>query len=653
MDELVEKIRYHSTRYYDQDSPEIEDFEYDMLVKQLRNLELEYPLFKRKDSPTEKVGGQAQKEFKKYRHSRPMLSLDNCFNSDEFMEFHQRMLKLTGYNQLEYICEHKYDGLAIELVYENGLFKVGATRGDGIIGEDVTENIRTIKTLPHRLKGEHIPPVLRIRGEVIMYKSDFIRLNEERELEEESLFANPRNAAAGSLRQLDPKITSERNLKLFVYGLATDMDVVKKQSEIYTLLGQLGFPVNPHLFVSSDIDNIIRYQQEWEVKRDQLEYEIDGIVIKANRIADQKAVGELSNAPRWAVAWKFKPRRAESVVKDIVIQVGRTGALTPVAVLEPVKVGGVIVSRVTLHNKNEIERLDIRIGDTVVLYRSGDVIPKIEKCILEKRPAHTVPFILEPKCPACGSNAKISEDEVVIRCTNATCPAQIKERIIHFASKPAMNIDGLGIEWVEKMVDKGLIKDVSDLYHLDIHKLMTLDRMGDKLADNILKAIDQSREVEFSRFIVALGIRHVGERNARILANNFHNLQEFMITKKERLQSIPEIGEKVAGSIIAFFSQKDNCKLIERLMKAVTIRYLSVEKTMAGLKFVITGSLIKFSRHEIEEFIEQRGGAATDSVSKNTSFLILGENAGSKYDKAVKMGIPILSEEQFIRKFMK
>lgn len=651
MDELTRLIQYHADRYYNQDAPEISDYEYDQFVQELKRLEEQFPLFRKADSPTLRVGGKAQKSFGKYRHKIPMMSLDNCFNESEFREFHARLVKLTGKENLEYVCEHKYDGLAIELVYLDGDFSVAATRGDGTVGEDVTSNIRTLKNLPFKLPAGKVPKELMVRGEIIMFKKDFISVNKEREEAEEPLFANPRNAAAGSLRQLDPKITAGRNLQMFVYGLGNRLTDLETQASIYQYLKKLAFPVNDHLLVSADIEEIVEYQKKWEEERDQLEYEIDGIVIKVNDRSLQDSIGELAHAPRWAVAWKFKPRRAESVVRQILIQVGRTGALTPVAILDPVKVGGVVVSRVTLHNRDEIARLDVRLGDTVILYRSGDVIPKIEKVLLDKRPSTSVPFHFEPLCPVCGSKADVTEGDVVLRCINPDCPAQLKERIIHFVSKPAMNMDGVGEEWIDKLIQKGLVHDVADLYELDVEKLMTLDRMGEKLASNIIDAIRQSRTVEFSRFIVALGIRHVGERSARTLANNFKSLSDLRKADKEILLSLPDVGAKVADSILEYFSRKENLRVLQKLEQVITITYVTLEKTLQSMRFVVTGSLKRFTRQQIEEFISQRGGAVSESVSKNTSFLILGENPGSKYDKALKLEIPVLTEDEFIRKF--
>jgi len=656
IEKLREEINYHNYRYYVLDEPVISDEEYDKLFKRLKELEERYPEFRTPDSPTQRVGAPPLKEFKSFTHPTPMLSLGNVNSEEEFYEFHKRVLKELEVSKVEYLVEHKYDGLAVELIYEDGILKVGSTRGDGITGEDVTNNIKTIWTVPLRLKGKDYPKRLVVRGEVIMYRRDFLELNQKYLKEGKKTFANPRNAAAGSLRQLDPNITAERKLRMFVYGLGENLEdryQANKLSDVYKYLKEWGFNVNPNYIVTEDVKEVIEYHKLWEGKRDELEYDIDGVVVKVNNFEQQRILGELTHEPRWAVAYKFKPREATTIVKDIIVQVGRTGALTPVAILEPVQVGGVTISRVTLHNPDEIERLDVRVGDTVVVYRAGDVIPKVTKVIFEKRPANSKPFKFPDKCPVCSADVIKVEGEVIPHCSNNYCPAQIVETLKHFVSRKAMDIEGIGDEWIEKFAQTGLLKDVADFYYIKKEDLLKYERMGEKLATNMLNAIEKSKEVPFERFIYALGIRYIGEHLAMVLAKNFKTLEDLMKASYEELESIYEIGPKAAESVYKFFREKRNLEVIDKLKKAgVKILYKSKgSDILKGYKIVVTGALKNFTRDGINKFIEENGGEATSSVSKNTSFVIVGENPGSKYEKAKKLGIKIMSEEEFLKFF--
>ncbi len=652
-EELREKLNYHSYRYYVLDDPEITDSEYDKLFRELKEIESKYPELKTSDSPIQRVGAEPSKEFEPVVHSVPMLSLDNVMNENEFKEFHNRILKNLETNEVEYIVEHKYDGLAIELVYKDGILIEGSTRGNGITGENITNNLKTVKTIPLKLVGTDFPARLIVRGEIIMFKNDFIELNKRYEDEGKKTFANPRNAAAGSVRQLNPKITAERNLKMFVYGVGEKLPSeynVKKLSDVYERLKKWGFNVNKNLLITTDVNKIIKFHNYWETNRDLLEYEIDGVVIKINKFEEQSILGELSHSPRWAIAWKFKPIEANTVVENIVVQVGRTGSLTPVALLKPVKIGGVTVSRVTLHNPDEIERLDIRIYDTVVVHRAGDVIPKISKVVIDKRPIYAKKFIFPDKCPVCGSKITRPVNEIIPRCTNLKCPAQVVERLIHFTTRNAMDIDGIGDEWIKKFYKAGLLKDIADFFYLTKESLMQFKGMGEKLADNMINSIQSKKKVPFHKFLYALGIRFIGEHTAKVLADNFNSLDELINADFEQIKSIYEIGPKAADSIYNFFHTKENIEVIEKLLKSgITIIY-SVKKAdkLKGAKIVVTGTLENFTRDEIKKVIEENGGRSTNTVSKNTDFVIAGENPGSKYKKAKELGVRIITEAEFL-----
>jgi len=653
--ELREKINYHNYRYYVLDSPEIPDQEYDRLFRELEDLEKKYPHLVTPDSPTQRVGAPPLESFKAVTHTIPMLSLDNAFTEEEIVEFDQRLKRfLKDDSPITYVAEPKLDGLAVELVYIDGILNVGSTRGDGITGEDVTQNLRTIKTVPLRFlhkDSEKIPSRLEVRGEVYMKIKAFQELNRTREEKGEPKFANPRNAAAGSLRQLDSSITAKRPLDIFFYGLG----VVEGYSfsshwEVLQTLPRWGFKVNPKIELCQNIKEVIEYYHQMEKIREELDYEIDGVVIKVNDLALQEKLGTISRSPRWAIAYKFSPQKGTTKIIDIIPQVGRTGAITPVAVMEPVFLSGVKVSRATLHNQDEIDKKDIRIGDTVIVQRAGDVIPEVVSAVKEKRTGKEVPFKIPSKCPVCGSSVVRLKGEAIHRCINLSCPAQLKKSIKHFASKRAMDIDGLGDKLIEKLVDEGLIRNVADLYQLKVEDLARLERMAEKSATNIINAIKKSKERDLERFIYALGIRHVGEHIAKILAEKYPQLEKLMEASEEELVQIDEIGPEVARSIVSFFTQKSNRELISRL-KEVGIKISAPKKKketkLQGKTFVFTGALSQFTREEAKRLVESLGGKVSSSVSKNTDYVVAGADPGSKYEKAKALGVTILNEDEF------
>ncbi len=651
---LREQINYHNYRYYVLDSPQISDAEYDRLFDQLVELEKRYPELITPDSPTQRVGAAPLQEFKTVRHSLPMLSLNKATSDEEFLDFHRRVLELSGVGEkrIKYTVEPKFDGLAVELIYRKGILAVGSTRGDGVVGEDVTQNLKTIKTIPLRLFGKNLPELIEVRGEVIMNKDDFERLNREREKAGEALFANPRNAAAGSVRQLDSKITSSRPLNMFAYGTGrVEGKKLTNHWESIQFLKDLGFKVSQYVELCQNVDQVKAYYHRLAKIRNDLPYEIDGIVIKVNEFALQEKLGELSRSPRWAVAWKFPPQQETTRVKDIIVSVGRTGALTPVAMLEPVRVGGVEVSRATLHNEDEVQKKDVRIGDTVVIQRAGDVIPEVVKVIHSRRTGKEKKFIMPQRCPVCGSRVERPEGEAIHRCTGIACPAQIKENLAHFVSKGAMDMDGLGYKFLEQMVDKKLIKDQADLYFLKKEDVMKMDRMGDKLAENILSAIDKSRRPSLTNLIYALGIRNVGYHLAGVLAKNFKSIDNLARQSVEDLTRVHEIGPIVAQSIYNFFHNPKNLKILEKLKKGgvkfPTEKAEAKKTPLSGKTFVLTGGLDSFTRDEARKIIEDLGGRVSSSVSKNTDFVVVGKDPGSKYDKALKLGVKTINEEEF------
>jgi len=655
VEELREEIRKHNYYYYVLDSPIISDAQYDRLLRELQELEERFPELYDPTSPTQQVGAPPLEEFRQVRHTLPMLSLANAFDEEEVREFDRRVKRLLGNEvEVEYLAEPKYDGVAVELVYEDGIFTIGATRGDGEVGEDVTLNLKTIKSIPLVLRkpeGMGIPKRLAVRGEVYMEVADFKRLNEERLAQGEPPFANPRNAAAGSLRQLDSRITARRPLKIFFYDVGETVGIeFHTQEELLRTLPELGLRVNPRFRLCRSIEEAIEFYRELEEEREALPYEADGVVIKVNDFALRRSLGEISRSPRWAVAFKFPPRQATTRIKDIILQVGRTGAVTPVAVLEPVELAGATISRATLHNQDEIEKKDIRIGDLVLIERAGDVIPEVVKSIPEVRTGDEQRFKMPDRCPVCQSKLVRPEGEVVFRCPNISCPARIKESIRHFASKGALDIDGLGEKLIDQLVEKGLIKSVVDIFHLKKEELAALERMGEKSAANLLAAIEQSKKIPFSRFIYALGIRHVGGHLADVLARRYADIDELMEAGEEELQEIPEIGPEVARSIASFFSDERNRETIKKLLEAgVTPIPEKVEgaKPLEGKRFVFTGALREFTRDEAEQLVRKLGGVATSAVSQRTDYVVVGENPGAKLARARELGVETITEEEF------
>ena len=658
--ELRETINYHNYRYYVLDNPTISDAEYDKLLRELTALEEKYPELVTPDSPTQRVGAKPLDKFQTVSHTQPMLSLENAMNETEMEEWYER-LKSEIRNQkseMDFVVEPKIDGTAVELVYENGIFKIGSTRGDGMIGEVITENLKTIKSIPLRLIEKEMlaPKYLEVRGEVYIEKEKFNTLNRVRAKAGEEVFANPRNAAAGSLRQLDPKITAVRPLDIMLHGLGTVKGkAFKTHQESMEYITRLGLKAIKLSCNCKDLNDIKKYHERMLAKRDELPYEVDGIVIKVNNLALHKQLGVRARSPRWAIAYKFPAREETTQLKSIEIQVGRTGALTPVANLEPVSIGGVEVSRATLHNQDEIKRLGLKIGDWVVIKRAGDVIPKIVKVISSKRTGKEKEFILPSKCPECGAKIVFPADEVIPRCPNMSCPAQVKGSIEHFARREAMNIEGLGEKIIDQLVDKGFIKDPADLYTLTKEKMLKLERMGDKLAQNILDAIERSRkDATMPRLVYALGIRHIGEAIAKTLAEHerFHSINDLMKVTSEELQEVPEIGPIVAESIRQFFTNPDNREVIRKLQKADIDPQAEKPKggKLAGFVFVFTGELTKYSRSQAKELVESLGGKTAESVGKKVNYVVAGPSAGEKLTKAKELGVTVLSEEQFLKR---
>ena len=652
--ELRELINRHNHLYYVLDNPEISDAEYDRLFDELLALEKAHQTLVSSDSPTQRVGASPLEEFETVRHTLPMLSLNKAMSVPDFIDFHRRVLELTEVpeEKIRYTVEPKFDGLAVELVFNDGVFQSAATRGDGIRGEDVSLNLRTVKSIPLRLMGKLNPQLIEVRGEVIMNKKDFSKLNKGRAETDEPLFANPRNAAAGSVRQLDPKITSTRPLSMYAYGIGRiEGNRLDNHWDSLRYLKKLGFKISRYVESCETIEQVKAYYQRILARRDDLPYEIDGIVIKVDKFRLQEKMGELSRSPRWAIAWKFPAQQEHSRIKDIIISVGRTGALTPVALLEPVRVGGVLVSRASLHNEDELTKKDVRIGDKVIVQRAGDVIPEVVKVIASERTGQERTFSMPNQCPVCGSRVERPEGEAIHRCTGMGCPAQIKENLAHFSSKGAMGIEGVGHKYLEQMVDKGIIKDQADLYLLTKRDLMRMERMGDKLAENMLQAIDESKHPILSRLIYALGIRNVGSHLAEVLAKNFGSIESIANQNREDLIQVHEIGPIVAQSIENFFHNPKNLKILEKLKEGgvnFPVEKSEIgEKPLAGKSFVLTGSLDAFTRDEAGRIVKDMGGRVTTSVSKKTDYLILGKEPGSKRDKAERLGIKILTETDF------
>jgi DNA ligase (NAD+) len=652
---LREKLRHHEYLYYVLDEPEISDAAYDRMMNQLKELEEAHPELVTPDSLTVRVGGAPREGFSTVHHARPMLSLDNAFSYDALREWDRRVREGSGQEKIEYITEHKFDGLSISLQYEDGVLARGVTRGDGTTGEDVTPNVKTIRSIPLRveaaaLKKIKLSPSFEVRGEVMMTRKAFEALNRQQEQIGGKIFVNPRNSAAGAVRVLDPAITAARRLDFFAYYLLVDGKVpFGKHSESLQALKQLHFRASDDWKLCAGIEAVTAYCDDWDAKREKLAYEIDGVVVKVDSIPIQNELGYTAKAPRWAIAYKYPARQETTVVNDIIVQVGRTGALTPVAVLEPVQVGGVTVSRSTLHNMDEIERLGLQIGDTVLIERAGEVIPHVLKVVKEGK--RRKPFRIPKNCPECGSKIHKVEGEVAYRCVNAACPAKRKESLLHFAGRHAMNIDGLGEKIVDQLVDKGLVKDVADLYSLRLEEIAGLERMAEKSAQNLLDEIEASKKNSLARLIYAVGIQFVGERTGQLLAEHFSSLEELAAAKEEQLIEVPEVGPKVAASIAEFFSEPANLKLIKKLQKAgvnptAEKRKVKSDK-FAGKSFVFTGGLANRSREEAGEIVQQHGGKVSGSVSKKTDYVVVGTDPGSKYDKAKELGVTILSEGEF------
>ncbi|MBO8142529.1 MAG: NAD-dependent DNA ligase LigA [Firmicutes bacterium] len=646
---LREQIEYHNYRYYVLDDPQITDAEYDHLMQALLRLEEQYPDLVTPDSPTQRVGAPPSDAFATVEHQVPMLSLANAFSAEELRSFDARTRRLSGAEQLEYVGEPKLDGLAVSLIYEDGVLVRGATRGDGQRGEDITANLRTIRSVPLRLRR---PATLEVRGEVIIRHEDFRRLNEERAARGEPPFANPRNAAAGSVRQLDPRVTAARPLDIFCYGLGRiEGQEPATHWELLELLRDLGFKVNPEARICRDIEEAVAYCRGLEEKRARLGYSVDGAVIKVNDRRLYERLGATAKTPRWAVAFKFAAEQAVTQIEDIVVNVGRTGAVTPMARLRPVAVGGVTVSRASLHNEDYIRAKDIRIGDWVVVQRAGDVIPEVVRVLAERRTGQEREFRMPDTCPVCGARVVRPEGEAVARCIGTSCPAKLLEGLIHFVSRPAMNVEGMGPALLAQLVEAGLVHDAADLYRLTHEQLASLERMGDKSAANVLRSLESSKDAGLERVLFALGIRHVGENVARDLARHFGDIDRLMNAGYDDLMAVPSVGEKIARSVLAYFDEPRNRELVERLRRAgvrlTASQPAAPSGALAGKRFVITGTLSRYSRREAEEHIRSRGGQVSGSVSRNTDYLVVGDNPGSKLDRARELGVRILTEAEF------
>lgn len=651
IENLRREIEYHNYQYHVLDDPVIDDARFDRLMRELEKLEKEYPELVTPYSPTQRVGGRPREVFTTVRHRVPMQSLSNAFDEGELRDFDRRVRGALPEEDVEYVVELKFDGLAVSLYYEEGILVWGATRGDGEVGEEITENLRTVKSVPLRMMKP--APALEVRGEVFMPKESFANLNEVNEEAGEKVFANPRNAAAGSLRQLDPKVTASRNLDLYVYGAGYSGGASPgTHAALLDMLMELGFKVNRHRRLIKDLDELIAYCQEWQSKRHDLPYAVDGLVIKVNSLSQQERLGSTTKSPRWAIAYKFPPEQAVSRVRGIYVRVGRTGALTPTAELDPVRLAGSTVSRATLHNEDIIREKDIRVGDAVLVQKAGDVIPEVVAVLSEKRTGAELEWSMPSDCPACGSTVVREEGEVAVRCLSLSCPARLLEGLIHFASRGAMDIAGLGPAVQAQLAGAGLVQNPADLYRLRYEDLVPLDRLGPKSAQNLLAAIDQSRRNPLSRLIFALGIRHVGARAARVLAQHFGSLDRLMAASEEELVAIPEIGPKIAGSITVFFAGEQNRSVIEKLVAAGVNTEARMERgtggPLSGKVFVLTGTLAGYTREEAKALVESLGGRVASSVSKNTDYVVAGESPGSKYEKAVALGVKVLSEEEFI-----
>jgi DNA ligase (NAD+) len=656
---LREKIRHHEYRYYVLDDPEISDADFDALMNELKRIEAEHPELITPDSPTQRVGGKPREGFVKAKHSSPMLSLDNAYSEEELRDWEQRVHELSGRTDLEYICELKLDGMSLALVYRDGRLERGITRGDGNVGEDVTLNVRTVRSIPlviakDKLKKAGIPADFEVRGEMLMPLAAFRKLNEEREKQGLPTFANPRNFTAGTVRQLEPSITAQRRMDYFAYLLLKDgQTFFDRQSKAMDAMELAGFKVNPNRKLAKNLDEVLKFIHSWEGKRESLPYEIDGIVIKVDRTAWQRELGFTGKAPRWAIAYKYAARGAVTQIEDIVPQVGRTGKLTPVAWLKPVPIGGTTVSRATLHNMDFIEQLGVKIGDWVEVERGGDVIPKVVKVVEDKdHPRGHKVFKMPEHCPVCGGNVVRTPGEADHRCVNANCPAKLQGTILHFASRHVMDIDGLGEALVNQLTERGMVKNVADLYKLTKDDLLKLERMGEKSAENVLSEIADSKNLPLERVIYGLGIRFVGERTAQFLAEHFGSLDAIMNASAEELEEVNEVGPRIAESIVEFFGDEHNRKLVGDLRKAgLTFSGKKKEKgtKLAGKTFVLTGTLKRHTRDEAKKMIEDAGGRVSGSVSKKTDYVVAGSDAGSKLDKARGLKVNVIGEEELER----
>ena len=651
IEELRGLVEYHAKRYYDDDTPEISDFEYDMLMVELRNLEKEFPEFQSKDSLTQKVGGHVKKGFKEVEHEVPLQSLQDIFDFDELKEFDKRIRKAEDefHKATNYVVETKIDGLSAALKYENGILVEGATRGNGIIGEDVTENLKTIKTIPQKLKE---PLNITVRGEVFISKKDFEQMNEERALEEQPLFANARNAAAGSLRQLDSNITASRPLDIYIFNVQKiEGKTFNSHYEELLFLEELGFNVNPVKIPCNTIEEAINAINKIGEDRESLTFGIDGAVVKVDNLSLREDLGSTAKTPRWAIAYKYPPEKKETILKDIICQVGRTGVITPMAILEPISVAGSTISKTTLHNEDFIKEKDLRIGDTVVIQKAGDVIPEIVEVKKEKRTGKEIEFTMPTTCPVCGAEAVREEGEAAIRCMGIECPAKLLRNIIHFVSKEGMDIDGLGENLVEQFIEKGLIENIADIYTLTFEDIASLKKNGTKFAENLINAIQDSKMRPFYKLLTALGIRHIGTKSAKTIAKHFKTIDNLMNAKVEELAELEDVGIIMANSIYEFFKQEQTIDLINKLRAAGVNMQEEQNETQdtrfEGLTFVLTGSLENYTREQAGEIIEKLGGKVSSSVSKKTSYVLAGEEAGSKLTKAQALGVTIITEKEF------
>ena len=653
IDNLIDKINYHSDKYYNQDTPEISDFEYDMLMKELIKLEAENPEFKRVDSPSNRVGGMALDKFDQVTHKNPMLSLSNAYSAEDLRDFDRRVREMTD-GDVEYVVEFKIDGLSVGITYENGEFKSAATRGNGIIGEDISKNAMTIKSIPLKIDDKR---EIIVRGEVYISKENFEKVNEYQEEHDLQIFANPRNLAAGSLRQLDSKLTAKRPLDIFVFNLENinELEGIDTHSDSLEYLKKLGFSVSENYKICKSIDEVIEFIEYWTENRGSLKFDIDGMVVKVNNIEQRNEMGFTAKSPRWAIAYKFPAERKKSKILDIEVEVGRTGTITPTAILEPVRLAGTSVSRATLHNEDFIREKDIKLFDHVIVQKAGDIIPQIVEVVKEDRTGDEKDFVMPSVCPECGEPTVRLEGEAAVKCINISCPAQIRRGMIHFVSREAMDIDGMGESIITLFLKEGLIKDVSDIYYLKKEQIVPLERMGEKSADNLIKAIEKSKSNDLWRLINGLGIRFVGVKGAKILASNFSSLDEIMNADVERLQQLEEFGSIMSESVVKFFKEEQNLAVIQKLKEAGVNTEAGEDKSegipqlFEGMKIVLTGTLPTLKRNQAKEIIELRGGKATSSVSKSTTFVLAGEEAGSKLTKANDLGIKVIDEDMFLK----